>query len=179
MACMIEDTAHEIHFDHWQTAVARYRAVDNTLELTISSDNHIDRIFHGSEDPITFRTTCTSITDRVSTQNYIGKSAWDNDYFHGKIAGVHAFDYYLTDAECETVLHSIVYGASRHTGAWMEYAGVGRDGAFGNIGPVVSLDDTWFNEVNSYYLDMGEKRWNVETGGGFTLITKVRSKGGV
>ena len=172
-ACVVEESGHAIHFNHWQTAVARYRAVDNTLELTISSDNHIDRIFHGSEDPITFRTTCTNgITDRTLTNNYIGKSNWADDYFHGKIAGVHAFDYYLTDAECETVLHSIVYGASRHTGAWMDYAGVGRDGSFGNIGPVVSVDDTWFDRTHP--IDLGPTTWNLFAGGGFTIVSKFR-----
>ena len=47
--CYLASTStHPINFGHWQTVVARWRAVDNTLELTVSSTNHLDRIFHGS-----------------------------------------------------------------------------------------------------------------------------------
>jgi len=177
-ACVMDDSRTAITFNHWQTAVARYRAEDEMLELTVSSTNHLDRIFHGLEDPVTIRTTCTNgITDRTTTANYIATTNWGGDYFHGKIAGLHAFDYYLTDAECEAVLHTMVYGASRHTGSALTYAGVGRDGSFANIGAVVSLDDTWFARGSSDYVDQGTKTFNIFTNGGFTAVAKVRFLG--
>ena len=56
----------------------------------------------------------------------------------------------------------------------LEGSGIGHDAPLVSIGPIVALDDTWFDRARKDYVDSGTKTWNIATNGGFTAVLKWR-----
>ena len=152
--------------NEWVTTVLRWQQSTNTVSLESS---------HLSTQ---FSKVCSLTFQNRVLNTYIGRNLWwTNQWFSGDIAGLYAFDRYLSYAEAKTVADGIVIDTA-FLGARLSANTVAPgndllDTSILNVS-IVALDDTWFDRARKDYVDYGTKTWNIATNGGFTAVLKWR-----
>ena len=100
VACQIYNQG-TIELNTWYNIIARYKPGEG---ISLRANDAV------------FSTTCTTISDRVSTRTYIGQSFHSSlANFKGEIAGLYAHDRFLTNKEAEAVLSTITNTLTLHT----------------------------------------------------------------